>query len=440
MHKKWLNALLVVIALLPNPNPACLWFFPYYKSKLTTLLVSTHSKNMWSGEEVSGDDRNMSDRESGDRSSGNVGSGKGRRKPGNFKNRKVGRSSIKFSDFSNPWNFYNVFLNEEEVGHQWCRDNGLLALSLPCNTDSCDGQAVLRRRKGYVANESFRCNKNVSHERQTREYSLFEAAKIPTNDVMLFIKSYLEGNTLRQCATFAGISYGSSAVEWAVSVCDLFKDHFRRNVVHETLSGDIEIDESLFGRRVKYHRGNPNVGVKVWIFGMVERSSNTIILYPVNDRSEATLIPIIERHVEKGSTIFSDGWSAYSDLNNKGYKHFTVLHKYAFRKTYVNVDTNEEVVVHTNRMEGAWKHAKNHFRKMSGTLSSQFEGHLAEIIWLSRAKGNVYEAFFDLVKTVYALDGPPVFAFPEVNLSLTRGMEQPRLPDRKKWLCPSSRM
>ena len=33
---------------------------------------------------------------------------------------------------------------------------------------------------------------------------------------------------------------------------------------------------------------------------MVERSSNTIILYPVNDRSEATLIPIIERHVEKG--------------------------------------------------------------------------------------------------------------------------------------------
>ena len=91
----------------------------------------------------------MSDHESGDKSSGNVGSGKGRRKTGNFKNRKADRASIKL-------NFYNVFLNEEEVGNQWCRDNGLLALSLPCNTDSCDGQAVLRRRKGYVANESFR--------------------------------------------------------------------------------------------------------------------------------------------------------------------------------------------------------------------------------------------------------------------------------------------
>ena len=67
--------------------------------------------------------------------------------------------------------------------------------------------------------------------------------------------------------------------------------------------------------------------------------------------------------------------------------------------------------MHTNRIEGAWQHAKNHFRKMSGTLSSQFEGHLADIIWRSRTKGNVYEAFFNLVKTVYALDGPPVFAF-----------------------------
>ena len=181
---------------------------------------------MWFGEEVSGDDRNMSDCESGDRSSGNVGSWNGWRKPGNFKNRKVDRSSIKFSDFSNPWNFYIVFLNEEEVGHQWCRDNGLLALSLPCNTDSCDGQAVLRRRKGYVANESFRCNKNVSHERQTREYSLSEAAKIPTNNVMLVIKSYLEGNTLRQCATFAGISYGSSAVEWGGECSRAFQGSF----------------------------------------------------------------------------------------------------------------------------------------------------------------------------------------------------------------------
>ena len=39
---------------------------------------------------------------------------------------------------------------------------------------------------------------------------------------------------------------------------------------------------------------------QIWIFGLVERESNTLLLYPVSDRSEETLLPIIERHVEKG--------------------------------------------------------------------------------------------------------------------------------------------
>ena len=295
------------------------------------------------------------------------------------------------------------------MAHDWCRKNGLLALSLPCET--CDGPATLRKRAGYVANESFRCNKNSCHERITREYSFFEPAKLSVNDIMLFVKCYLDGNSLRQCATFAGISYGSTSVEWAVYIRDILKDYFRRYVINETLSGEVELDESLFGRKVKYHRGNPNLGTKIWIFGMVDRNTNSIILYPVNDRSQNTLIPLIEWHIEKGSTIYSDGWSAYCDLNSRGYRHFTVLHKYAFKKIYVNVETKEEIVVHTNRIEGAWKHAKNHFRKMSGTLSSQFEGHLAEIIWRRLAKGRLYESFFEQMKTVYGLDGPPVFAF-----------------------------
>jgi transposase-like protein len=110
---------------------------------------------------------------------------------------------------------------------------------------------------------------------------------------------------------------------------------------------------------------------------MVEWETNTVLLYPVSDRSEETLIPIIQRHVEPGATIYSDGWSSYCSLNELGYNHFTVLHKYSFKKVYVKEGTGEEVQVHTNRIEGAWKHAKDHFRRMSGTKLSQFEGHCA---------------------------------------------------------------
>jgi transposase-like protein len=75
-----------------------------------------------------------------------------------------------------------------------------------------------------------------------------------------------------------------------------------------------------------------------------------VILYPVKDRTAGTLIPIIERHVEKGSTIYSDGFYAYFHLNDIGYRHFTVIQKYSFKKTYQNAETGEIEVVHTNRI------------------------------------------------------------------------------------------
>jgi transposase-like protein len=134
--------------------------------------------------------------------------------------------------------------------------------------------------------------------------------------------------------------------------------------------------------------------MKVWVFGIVERQSNEIIIYSVEDRSQATLLPIIQRHVQLGSTIYSDGWSAYCDLNEVDYNHFSVIHKRAFKKQYKHVRTGKIVDVQTNRIEGAWKHAKDHFRKMSGTKATQWEGHMAEIMWRSFCKGNVYEAFF----------------------------------------------
>ena len=67
---------------------------------------------------------------------------------------------------------------------------------------------------------------------------------------------------------------------------------------------------------------------------MTERTSKRVIMYPVDKRNEETLMPIIERHVAVGSKIFTDGWAAYKSLNERGYEHFTVLHKYQFKKEY----------------------------------------------------------------------------------------------------------
>jgi len=73
---------------------------------------------------------------------------------------------------------------------------------------------------------------------------------------------------------------------------------------------------------------------QVWIIGLIERSSGRYLLFPVQDRSAEIMIPLIVQHVAKGSTIYTDGWLAYNSLNQLGYKHFTVIHKETFKKTY----------------------------------------------------------------------------------------------------------
>ena len=88
----------------------------------------------------------------------------------------------------------------------------------------------------------------------------------------------------------------------------MFKKYVHNSVGNMKLSGEVEIDESLFGRKVKYHRGNPHVGCQVWIFGTIERATDRFIIYPVEERPEKVLVDLIQQHIEKASTIFSDGW------------------------------------------------------------------------------------------------------------------------------------
>ena len=74
---------------------------------------------------------------------------------------------------------------------------------------------------------------------------------------MLFIKQCLGGVTLLEASRQAGISYQKSGVDWASFIRELFKEDLHRSLPHIRLSGEVEKDESQFGRRAKYHRGRP---------------------------------------------------------------------------------------------------------------------------------------------------------------------------------------
>ena len=87
---------------------------------------------------------------------------------------------------------------------------------------------------------------------------------------------------------------------------------------------------------------------KVPVFGMLQREG-FVIAKVVSDTKAGTLIPIINDVVCPGSTIFSDEWYAYKDLDKNLYDHGVVYHK---KGAYVIGDR------HTNTIEGFWGHLK----------------------------------------------------------------------------------
>lgn len=124
----------------------------------------------------------------------------------------------------------------------------------------------------------------------------------------------------------------------------------------QCLNGEVEVDETYIGglnknrhssKKVRNARGR-SCKDKVPVFGMLQREG-FVIAKVVSDTKAGTLIPIINDVVCPGSTIFSDEWQAYRNLDPNLYDHGVVYHK---KGAYVIGYR------HTNTIEGFWGHLK----------------------------------------------------------------------------------
>jgi len=84
-----------------------------------------------------------------------------------------------------------------------------------------------------------------------------------------------------------------------------------------------------------------------WVVGGVSRTMQQCLMECVENRSERTLIPLVERSTDTDSPIFTDEWGGYFGLLN----HWTVCHAREFVR-------KEARFVHTNTQEGIWGHLK----------------------------------------------------------------------------------
>ena len=80
------------------------------------------------------------------------------------------------------------------------------------------------------------------------------------------------------------------------------------------LGKTVEIDESKFGAKRKHKRGRVSEGP--WVFGVVERGSQKVLLFRVPDRTRETLVHrLITTHIQPGTVIYSGQFTPYIPLN-----------------------------------------------------------------------------------------------------------------------------
>ncbi|XP_018398121.1 PREDICTED: uncharacterized protein LOC108776107 [Cyphomyrmex costatus] len=152
----------------------------------------------------------------------------------------------------------------------------------------------------------------------------------------------------------------------------------------------VEIDEAKIGKR-KYNRGRIIDGK--WIFGGYERDTKKIFLVPVADRTEETLTQVIEEWILPGTTIMSDCWKSYKNLNSKNFQHLTVNHSINF----VDPDSG----AHTQHIERVWREVRSNIPRY-GTRSKHLVDYLAEYLFKRVHKYNErLQSFFCVIAELY---------------------------------------
>lgn len=199
----------------------------------------------------------------------------------------------------------------------------------------------------------------------TRKNRYLAGAKVSEAKFRQFLRTFALDLTAAQIAKATRLNRNT-----VNRLCRIVREKI---VVHcETQSpfrGTVEVDESYLGpRRVRGKRGR-GAGKKMIVFGILKRNGR-VYTRIVPNVEKAVLRRIIRQKVRSGSTIHSDGWTAYDGLVDMGYRrHYRVHHG------------QDEFAVgrsHINGIENFWGLAKVRLAKYRGIPPHTFPLHLKE--------------------------------------------------------------
>ena len=217
--------------------------------------------------------------------------------------------------------------------------------------------------------------------------TLFEKSRTPLQ--IWFYAIYLftttrHGVSGKELQRQLGVTY-----KCAYRMGQQIREHMAMVDGEELLSGNIEVDETYIGGKRPGKRGRGASG-KTIVFGMMERDGN-VMTKVVPDSKTRTLRPHILGNVEKDSTINSDEWHAYKNLDKHGYKHQQVNH---------GAGEYAKGNVHVHSIEGYWSHLKKSINSTHIHVSKKhLEKYAKEFEYRFNSRKNPEKMLPELIST-----------------------------------------
>lgn len=282
---------------------------------------------------------------------------------------------------------------DNDTSINWMLSKRLLNPEPKC--PKCDG--LMKEEKitnSEIIPFRWRCEK--SRCRGTRSLlsdSWWENCRIRLDHSLIIVYCFSRKLSITECVhELNGIISSKTVGEWYSLCREMCSYELGNEEKHGKIGGPgtiVEVDEAKFGKR-KNHRGSRREGV--WVIGGFCRNTGDIFLQPVLDRTKATCQEVIQENIKNGTTIFTDMWASYEDLDDleNEFDHWAVNHTYCFK----NDDD-----VHTNGIEGTWKWVK---ASLTGVPRDKKPEHFMEYIWRNRTKDmDPFQAFIGVLQDFY---------------------------------------
>ena len=240
----------------------------------------------------------------------------------------------------------------------------------------------------------FRCP-DCKTKQNLRVGSIFEHSNLPLWKLFIFfvVKIQFSKITYEEIQNHIQILSSKTIADWT----ELLRSIITLKITDERtkIGGKnvvVQIDETAVTRR-KYNVGRLLKNQQYWIVGGIDDEGGCFFEL-TKKRSSSVLETIILNNVEEESIIWTDKWRGYSRLNDIGFFHETVCHKYSFVSG---------TGVHTNKIEATWGGFKRRYRNITNKNEESLYDFISDYIFRKKFQGKLLSTFYKEIMNNYVV-------------------------------------